>query len=173
MKYVRLKHWRGVGVRALRTIYIDVIVKEKRDRQESRAVRDSCVESYHWLNLLASVLIAQNPPWVAFIPQPWVYSSRSPCRTLLRTASIPTFLICNLSWTFQTLLICLPPNHEYCLLLFSQECHACACFHPTPSFNLLPCVIGLLLFALLLQLLPSFAVLPGFFYPTLNTLSEP
>lgn len=63
MKYVRLKHWRGVGVRALRTIYIDVIVKEEnRDRQESRAVRDSCVESYHWLNLLASFLIAQNPP---------------------------------------------------------------------------------------------------------------
>lgn len=63
MKYVRLQHWRGVGVRALRTVYIDVIVKEEnRDRPESRAVRHSCVESYHWLNLLTSLLIAQNPP---------------------------------------------------------------------------------------------------------------
>lgn len=63
MKYVRQKHRRGVGVRALRTVYMDVLVKEeKRDRQESKAVRNRCVEGHHWLNLLASVLIAQNPP---------------------------------------------------------------------------------------------------------------
>lgn len=52
-----------MGVRALRTVCMDVLVKEeKRDRQESRAVRNGCVEGYPWLNLRASGLIAWNPP---------------------------------------------------------------------------------------------------------------
>lgn len=42
-----------------------------------------------------------------------------------------------------------------------------------PLFILFPCMICLPLFPLLIQLLPSFAVLLGFFYPTLNTLNEP
>lgn len=46
MKFVRLKHRRGVRVRALRTVYMDVVKEEKRDRQESRAVRNCCVEGY-------------------------------------------------------------------------------------------------------------------------------
>lgn len=68
MKFVRLKHRRGVRVRTLRTVYMDVVKEEKRDRQESRAVRNRCVEGYHWLNLLASGLISQTLRELLFYP---------------------------------------------------------------------------------------------------------
>lgn len=106
-------------------------------------------------------------------PQQCTCSSWSPRPSLQQISSHPSFIppanVAGLSGPYSS-----PSSKPRMLaslfpLMYSMHVPALL-----PAFDLFPCVISSLpLSPLLIQILPSFAVLLGFFYPTLNTLREP
>lgn len=136
-----MKHWQGVRVRDLRSVYIDVIVKwECIDRREN-----SCKEQLH-LELLFAQLpslcpyhtessIPLNTTNPEFAP-PRGHASH--CSRVAPIHSLPSHQMLD----FKTLLISLPPNHEYWPPYLPSR-KRCMCLLPSLPFNLFPCVICL------------------------------
>lgn len=118
IKYARLKYWRGFKIRDWRTVRIDVIVEGT-----CRQVRkQSCKKQLH-LELPSPRILHDF-----YTPSPECAPPRGHTRHCSRTGPIPTFL--TNYWAFKTLLLSLPPDHEYWPPCFLSRM-SCMCLLPS------------------------------------------